>query len=679
MAAEGKVSILFTVLDKTDAITVNALELDIDKESVRLDPVAPTKDVPGVRGISYKNQSQLLVIQLDTELPLLGKFKVQIKYRTRVDLEPRGIYAFTYANADGKIWKTAATYFNNGLARRAFPCFDELSFKATFNLTLLWKASESFSTWSNTEIWYQEPRENGIIADVYKRTPKMSTHDLAFAVGNYAYIQNVTSSGVKFRTVSAPGDLRRLQLFHKHGPAVFDWFENTFGSPYPLTKYDNVVVRNAEHGVVGHLGMTTFRESLVSTEEGVITEQRLARLITQGVSHQWFGGLVTPAGEEWAWLSRGIATFLDSYALAKIYPEWREIEMFVAKVHTSMKMDVDISRPVSITSDRHDQITREKGGSIFRMCFYTLGEEATLRGLNTFLRRHQYGSVTFTDLWTVLDEVARDENVTIDTESFLDPWLTQKHFPMVTVQRSRSGSVHIKQELFRKDMSSQIDSGYAPYGYMWDIPITITSSVKTVWNTASQHRDILWLRKSEPEATFHNLSIPNETDPDGWFLVNPDVIGYYRVNYDDRNWQAILKQLKRDHTVFSAKSRSQIINDAFALYKSRALDVTIALATLDYLQHELDYLPWLTALREIGELDDIMDRTRLYDAFEQYMKDRLKAAFQHCGLWANIDDVPMDMLQRKQIAEWACRYRLQACLDAASVVFIEWTEGKRWV
>ncbi|XP_071097991.1 uncharacterized protein [Haliotis cracherodii] len=363
MVADGKVSIYFTVLVKTAAITVNVLELDIDEDSVRLDPVAPSKDGPGVRGISYKNQSQLLVIQLDTELPPLGRYKIQIKYRARVDFGPHGIYAYSYVDAEGKISKTATTYFNDGFARRAFPCFDEPSFKTTFNLTLLWRASEKLSTWSNTEIWYQEPRKSGILADVYQRTPNMSTCDLAFTVGNYAYLQNVTSAGVKFRTVARPDELPRVQLLHKHGPAVFDWFENTFDPPYPLSKYDNVVVRNVKHVVVEHWGSTTLRGTSVYTEEGRIAEQRLARLTAQGVSQQWFGDLVTPAGEEWAWLSKGISTFLDSYALAQIYPEWREMEMFVARVHSSMRMDADITRPVSITPDKDDQMTKEKVGT----------------------------------------------------------------------------------------------------------------------------------------------------------------------------------------------------------------------------------------------------------------------------------------------------------------------------
>ncbi|XP_071098350.1 aminopeptidase N-like [Haliotis cracherodii] len=322
-------------------------------------------------------------------------------------------------------------------------------------------------------------------------------------------------------------------------------------------------------------------------------------------------------------------------------------------------------------------MTKEKGGSIFRMLFYTLGEETTLKGLNMFLHRHQYSSVNFTNLWAVLDEVATAENMTVNTESFMDPWLTQMHFPLLTVHRSKTGAVHVKQELFRKNMSSESDSGYAPYGYMWDIPITMTSSLNAVWNTANQYDDILWLKKSEPEATFYNLTIPDEDDPDGWILANPDFIGYYRVNYDDRNWQALLEQLKRDHTVFSAHSRSQIMSDAFALYKSQALDARIALRSLDYLQRELEYVPWLTALREIGELDAMTDRTRLYDAFQHYMKDRLQTAFQHYGLRTNDDEVPMTMLQRKQIAQWACLYGLAECLGAASDAFIAWTEGKR--
>ena len=34
-----------------------------------------------------------------------------------------------------------------------------------------------------------------------------------------------------------------------------------------------------------------------------------------------------------------------------------------------------------------------------------------------------------------------------------------------------------------------------------------------------------------------------------WFIVNVQQYGYYRVNYDQNNWDALISQLNNDHTV----------------------------------------------------------------------------------------------------------------------------------
>lgn len=34
-----------------------------------------------------------------------------------------------------------------------------------------------------------------------------------------------------------------------------------------------------------------------------------------------------------------------------------------------------------------------------------------------------------------------------------------------------------------------------------------------------------------------------------WILVNPKEYGFYRVNYDASNWNALINQLNTDHTV----------------------------------------------------------------------------------------------------------------------------------
>ena len=42
-------------------------------------------------------------------------------------------------------------------------------------------------------------------------------------------------------------------------------------------------------------------------------------------------------------------------------------------------------------------------------------------------------------------------------------------------------------------------------------------------------------------------------------------LGYYRVNYDRKNWDLIIEQLNSDPESIHVLNRAQIINDAFNL------------------------------------------------------------------------------------------------------------------
>ena len=43
--------------------------------------------------------------------------------------------------------------------------------------------------------------------------------------------------------------------------------------------------------------------------------------------------------------------------------------------------------------------------------------------------------------------------------------------------------------------------------------------------------------------------MPQHQDTDGWFLLNVQQYGYYRVNYDRHNWNALINQLNKSHAV----------------------------------------------------------------------------------------------------------------------------------
>jgi len=92
--------------------------------------------------------------------------------------------------------------------------------------------------------------------------------------------------------------------------------------------------------------------------------------------------------------------------------------------------------------------------------------------------------------------------------------------------------------------------------------------------------------------------------------------GYYRVNYDTRNWLFLSKSLAADPSRFPSQNRAQFINDAFSLASSDRLDFAVALETLSFLQKERGPFVWQAAVRIITKMYDSVGPTEANPLFE---------------------------------------------------------------
>ena len=102
----------------------------------------------------------------------------------------------------------ASTQFESVFARRAFPCFDEPTYKAHFDIQL--EVDEQLTALSNMNVTEEKVIGNGKKLVTFARTPLMSTYLVAFAVGEFEYIEVdfwLYVKGVPSRPVAGGGGI----------------------------------------------------------------------------------------------------------------------------------------------------------------------------------------------------------------------------------------------------------------------------------------------------------------------------------------------------------------------------------------------------------------------------------------------------------------------------------------
>lgn len=52
------------------------------------------------------------------------------------------------------------------------------------------------------------------------------------------------------------------------------------------------------------------------------------------------------------------------------------------------------------------------------------------------------------------------------------------------------------------------------------------------------------------------------------------------------------------------------------IYRAEELPVTIALGTLNYLDKEMDHVPWAAATRELAYVNDMLSKTETFGDFQ---------------------------------------------------------------
>ncbi|NXB05314.1 AMPN Aminopeptidase, partial [Cnemophilus loriae] len=680
---KGNSSVVFVCEEATNLILIHSNKLNYTMQGsfhATLQAEGGGR-APAISRTWLETPTQYLVVQLDTPLQQGQRYRLSSSFTGELADDLAGFYRSEYTDASGNKKVVATTQMQAADARKAFPCFDEPAMKANFTVTLIHPSD--YVAISNMPA--KNTREQMIDGETWNvtdfdTTPRMSTYLLAFIVSQFTHVQN-DSEKTMIRIWGRPEAIDEGQgdyALNVTGP-ILSFFEAHYNTAYPLPKSDQVGLPDFNAGAMENWGLVTYRENSLlfdAAYSSIGNKERVVTVIAHELAHQWFGNLVTLRWWNDLWLNEGFASYVEYLGADSAEPSWSIKDLMVLnELHAVMATDAlasshplsfreeEINTPAQI-SEVFDSIAYSKGASVLRMLSNFLSEDIFKEGLQSYLHTFAYNNTIYADLWVHLQEAVDKNNVQLpdSISNIMDRWTLQMGFPLVTVD-TRTGTVH--QTHFLLDPTSSVDRP-SVFNYTWIIPIT--------WMTGSSNgNSSYWLTKvtdTNNDFRLNNLS---------WLLLNLNVTGYFRVNYNQENWDQLLIQLDTNHQVFPVINRAQIIDDAFNLARAKYVNVTLALSTTRFLSQEMEYMPWQAALSNLQYFQLMFDRSEVFGAMSRYMKQQVTPLFQHYETitngWRDIPDGLMVQYNEINAISTACSYGLTECQELAANYLSQWRQN----
>ncbi|KAG7211603.1 hypothetical protein KM043_010858 [Ampulex compressa] len=671
----GKSVITVKVNQKTKVLTLHAKGLTIKNETLSVSHKTvgadkkPVTEVIKAVHYSVDTTTDFLTITFEKELEV-KEYELNIEYASKLNEQLSGYYKSYYVDKLGNKKWLATTHFEPVGARRAFPCWDEPAFKATFDITLT--HAPKYHAVSNMPLAKPSEKVGDKMRSTFKTTPIMSTYLIAFVVSDYDHVKNQDES---FRVWTRPEAVETAKYALNISQLELQKLDEFTGIKYSdyIPKMEQISIPQFSAGAMENWGLVTYRESALLYEANVTTttaKQGIATVISHEFAHQWFGNLVTPTWWKYIWLNEGFATFFQYYTTHQVEPSWRLLEQFVVKVlqssafvadaqESSRAMNHDVTTQKQISS-LFDAISYQKAGSVIRMMSHFLTEPVFKNGLQKYLQACKLKTADSDELFKHLQTAATESKLfpkDFDMKTTMDAWVNKPGYPVVNViRKNQSDEVEVTQERFLMASNKDKTTWYVPLNYA-------TENEPNFDNTTAAE----WLKPDGKAVTIKGLNASQ------WVIFNKQQTGYYRVNYDNENWNLLAKYLNTDDRIkIHSVNRAQLIDDALNLARAGRLNYVTALEITTYLAKESDYIPWSSAFSGLRYLTRMMVHSKHYETLQRYILHLVGNLAETVKLEAAADDGHIVKLNRIQALKWACEFGSEACNKHAQEKIADW-------
>lgn len=611
----GEVTIDFKVLEKSTFITLNVLEIEINKAEM---------EGYVIKDIVEDSEKQRITFNLNKDL-VVGKIeKIYLKFKGCLNDKMAGFYRSSYVENDTTKY-LATTQFEPIDCRRAFPCFDEPAEKAKFTIHIVCDAD--LVALSNMDVKNTKMLSNNKKEVSFNTTPVMSTYLIAFIVGDLKYVENNDYSK-PIRVYATPGSEHLGVYACEIAAKTLKFFEEKFDIPYPLPKCDMVAIHDFSSGAMENFGLITYRtiDLLLDPKKcNINTNKRVTSVVTHELAHQWFGNLVTMDFWDGLWLNEGFATWMSWYVCDHLFPDWKVWEFYVSDTlqHALSLDSLRSSHPVEVPIKKADEISQifdaisySKGSSLLKMISRWLGEEVFIKGVSNYLKKHKWGNTKTSDLWKSLSDISNK-----DVMNVMNKWTKNTGFPVV----------HVKEKLNELTLTQSrfLSTGdVKPEENQIDYPIFL--GLKT---TDKFDESLVLFEKTKKI----KLNIK-----DDFFKLNGDHSGIYRVAYEPSRWEKLGKHGVQGK--LTIEDRVGLVADAGSLASSGYIETTCFLNLVKSWSNETNYVLILEILCRISSIRNalIFEKDDFNASINSFIIDLLENRVNSVGWSFNDDDLFAD-------------------------------------
>lgn len=649
---DGKVNVVIDCVEKgSTSITAHALNITVHEANIST--YSGTQQISHVVIRQRASQPELVdtvVFDLGFELVSGTVYNLTATFSGKFRADNAGLVVRNYTREGGKVTKVMAAHLLYGKARYAFPCFDEPSLKATFNLSIVRnKNYESLSTWDlkNTTAVSEERRR-----DFFDMSVPISPSQLSFAV--FTGLEAINDGYSKLYGIRY--DVPYLEMALKSFVKMFGFMGRLLKVPLPFEKIHIVAIPDVRESISPDWGLIIIGAPAVAYDEESGNADRREAVLTRlahVVVHQWFGNLVSSRQWEDIWLFEGLAFVFQRLMLRDLFKSEVSDSLLARRVAEVLQAEDNkrmLPRPRRWIPGICDHPLMRKAEMVMDVVLQSFTVEEFVSSVAAFLNRTRYRSTGIKEFLLAF----RLENGSSDIADKLETWVNNVGYPLVTVRNYAH-----KPGLKRLSQSSICHGSTKCFNQTWQIPLHYT----VYKNSGNITEGKLWLLQSD-------LNFFINATNDELVLFNSKGLGFYRVNYEPTEWTSIINAL-HNASYLDASTRIRVLDDIFKLADAGVTSFGNFFKAAAILKNEQDHNVWAAYSSIASRLDALLLQSELEKPWQSFNHKLLQ---DFVGRIIKGSYNTSKAFQR-HIMERACWYGEPQCLQLAREVLNSYMTG----